>query len=132
MAGNYHRTDTRSAGLVANPLGDDGAYVFALPPPPVVSVAPFGQTPTTLSTAAPATLSTGMSPAVKMVIGIIVALVLLWIVSELMKRFQSVSRNPVRQQLSTSELASMLHSRLERRGDADPEVLRSLAAYTRR
>jgi hypothetical protein len=124
MAGNYHRTDARSANLIANPLGDDGAYVFALPPPPVVSMAPFGQTPTTLST--------GLSPAAKVVIGLVVALVLLWIVSELVKRFQPVSRNPVRQQLSTSELASMLHSRLERRGDVDPEVLRSLAAYTRR
>jgi hypothetical protein len=132
-AGNYHRTDAQGAELIPNPLGDDGAYVFALPPPPSASMAPFGQAPMTSAGPTPTTaLSTGMSPAVKMVIGIIVALVLLWIVSELMKRFQPVSRNPARQQLSTSELASMLHSRLERRGDADPEVLRSLAAYARR
>jgi hypothetical protein len=56
---------------------------------------------------------------------------LLALLSSMMGKKKSVQRNPVKR-LSTPALAKQLYERLERKGDANPATMRSLAAHARR
>jgi hypothetical protein len=129
MAGNYFTEGSgRQRIRPANPVGDDGTYLLAIPPPPMVPItSALAQVPTT--TTALSTTSSGMKDVVKVIVAIIVAFALLWILDKLLNpRTRAPVRNPARR-LSTSELATMLRERLEKRGDANPSVLRALSAY---
>jgi hypothetical protein len=87
---------------------------------------------------APTSLSTGMSPSVKKIIAIIAVIVIVLAIAEVIrramaaKRPEPMTRNQAVRRLSTPQLAKTLYDRLEKRGNAKPETMRSLHAYARK
>ena len=65
------------------------------------------------------------------VIVLVGALLLLMLLSSMLNKKKRVQRNPVKR-LSTPELAKQLYARLDRKGDANPATMRSLAAHARK
>lgn len=65
------------------------------------------------------------------VVVLVGALLLLMLLDSMLNKKKRVQRNPVKR-LSTPELAKQLYARLERKGDANPATMRSLAAHARK
>lgn len=81
-------------------------------------------------------LSFGLSDGVKKIIAIIAVIVIVLAIAEVVRRTmrqrEPISRNRAVRRLSTPQLAKTLYDRLEKKGNAKPETMRSLQAYARR
>lgn len=106
----------------------------------LVPVSMLGQTeapPTTVPIPAQSTgLSFGLNDSVKKILAIIAVIVIVLAIAEVVRRMmrqrEPISRNRAVRRLSTPQLAKTLYDRLEKKGNAKPETLRSLQAYARR
>jgi hypothetical protein len=98
---------------------------WTLPPPMVMPV------PGTTALAQTQTSSGWGKKVLILVIVLIGALLLLMLLGSMLNKKKRVQRNPIKR-LSTPELAKQLYARLERKGDANPATMRSLAAHARK
>lgn len=70
----------------------------------------------------------------RIVMGVVIVIVVALVLRELMKltkQTKKLERNEVVARLSTKELAQRLYERLEKKGRANPQVMRSLERYAR-
>lgn len=107
----------------------------------LVPLSMLGQTdasPTSVPVPAQSTVLSpfGMSDGVKKIIAVIAVIVLVLAIAEVARRMmrqrEPISRNRAVRRLSTPQLAKTLYDRLEKKGNAKPETMRSLQAYARR
>lgn len=99
-----------------------------LPPGPVGS--PYPLVPLSQAPMVPVAQADGTRRLLFAIGAILLILVLAWLVQAASR--PKMTKNQAAKKLSTPELAKQLYERLEKRGRANPTVMRSLETYSRR